>query len=44
MLSVTGLLILAAGVCTIGNAVKGWPLWIPVLLLVIVLALGILPR
>ena len=45
MLSVAGLLIIAAFICTIASA---WnpskvPLWISVLLIVVVLLLGVLP-
>ena len=44
MLTITGLLVLAAFVCTIASAIGRAPLWVAVLLLVLVHLLGILPR
>ena len=44
MLTVTLLLVLAAGVCTLAAANGRMPLWIAVLLLVVVHLLAVLPR
>lgn len=44
MLTVTLLLVLAAFVCAIANALGKCPAWVPIILLVIVHLLAILPR
>lgn len=44
MLSVTFLFILAAFVTTIANAIGKCPIWVPMLLVVLVLLLGVLPK
>lgn len=44
MLTVTLLLVLAAFVCAIANALGKCPAWIPIILLVVVHLLAILPR
>jgi hypothetical protein len=43
-MSVTFLLIVAAFVCTIATALGKCPVWVPVLLVVMALLLGVLPR
>lgn len=43
-MSVTLLLIVAAFICTIANALGKCPAWVPLLLLVIVHLLAIFPR
>jgi len=44
MITVTGVLIFFAFVCTIANAIGKCPLWISVLLLCLAMLLGVLPR
>lgn len=44
MLTVTLLLVIAAGVTLIGHVAKGWPIAIPVGLLIVVHLLSVLPR
>lgn len=44
MLTVTLLLVLAAFVCTIANALNRCPIWIPVVLLCLIHLLGVMPR
>lgn len=44
MITLTLLLIVAAGVTVIGHFAKGWPLGIPVAILVVIHALAAFPR
>ena len=44
MMSVTLLLVVAAFICTIANALGKCPAWVPLLLLCVCLLLGVLPR
>lgn len=44
MLTVSLLLVLAAFLCTIANAVGYCPVWVPLLLLVLIHLLAVLPR
>lgn len=44
MLSVTVLLVVAAFLCTIAEALGKCPGWVPMLLVVVILALQVLPR
>ena len=44
MLTVSGLFIIAAFVTTIASAMGKCPLWVPTLLIVLVLLLGVLPK
>lgn len=44
MLSVTLLLIVAAFICTIGNALGKCPAWVPIVLLCVAELLRVLPR
>ncbi len=44
MPSVSLLLVVAAFICTIGNALGKCPAWVPLLLVCVVLLLGVLPR
>ena len=44
MLSVTVLLVVAAFVCTVAEALGKCPSWVPMLLVVVILALMVLPR
>jgi hypothetical protein len=44
MLSVTVLLVVAAFICTIAEALGRCPGWVPTLLIVVILALQVLPR
>lgn len=44
MMSVTFLLLVAAFICTIANALGKCPTWVPLLLIVLVQLLAVLPR
>ena len=44
MITVTLLLVVAAFICTIGNAMGKCPAWVPLLLLCVAMLLGVLPR
>lgn len=44
MITITLLLLLAAFGITLGSAVKGWPLWIAVLLLCLIHLLQVVPK
>jgi hypothetical protein len=43
-MTVTLLFLLAAFVCTIANALGKCPAWVPLILIILILMLGVLPR